>query len=414
MFLKPQTYLIQGDPLLHHDDLQRCIREAGVDLPVIMHCMMKKNEIIWCRDQTAARFDGTHLLGFRRFSYWDLAEIRSLTPPCSLNWYENICATAIGEGIDRTEEKTEDIIEFLNDLKIPFERSHCPFDGGNILLFYDSQNRERAIIGFNHVVQTYVALENQQFYSKYPLRLAALKVAHPSEEAYYAARNETIFFSNYPLALATNQAALAEKALNESQSAYLKKLAKPLSPADRYKYFKRAVEIEKRFRIAQEEIAAEIKIENPIFLPNREFHVDLDILPLNGKDIVLYHDDGNPDMRMSVEKIERVLIASGLIPKPVVGLAKREERVLNLMNVLQIGASLIIPKSLPLFDDIDQEFIKALKELQVPIIRLTMPGDLITEYGGGLHCLTMVAKCTISPERLAAMKVSKYATRMLQ
>lgn len=222
----PETVLIVGEPLLDCDELQDCLKSVNIDIPVVKHGNIEKDEVTWCRDFTVSTLDGTQIIGYNNLKEEDLSRFVAISPPISSNIQLNIYAKTVGKGILRSKEETHDMVDFMNQFQIPYRRSHCPFDGGNLLLFYDSQNKPCAIIGFHQVVLTALAFRIQGFYEKNAHRLNTTPL--PSEEAYYAARNEDLWLKNRDLAVYLHRNITDEFILSDSARRYLNELFSPL------------------------------------------------------------------------------------------------------------------------------------------------------------------------------------------
>jgi hypothetical protein len=382
--------LFIGEPLLNPELVQHCFKEAGVDIVARTYPNVKNWDIEWCRDQTVARLDGTHLVGFSDFHEYTYVNL-ALTP-LFFESPEELAQTAwASKGVLRSQPTTRKITHFLKENQIPFRCSHCAFDGGNVLLFHSAGQKPRAIVGFNSVIHTFLALKVQNFYKRNKERLQ-FEVKDPSSEAYYVARNlelqlkyKDFEYRSYRNAYTQQDATI--------ESEYNKELNTVLTKEEKSRLHTQAVEIEKQLQVAKEEIGHELGVEDPIFVPQRVFHIDMELLPLEGKNVVFYHKDREPLSIAYSERIESILFAHGLIAKPVRAIAEIDGFKCNLMNALQIKDVIMLPSPNPLFKRYDSYFREALKKEGKKVVEIPLPRDTTTNFLGGLHCFTFENSC---------------------
>lgn len=373
-----------GEPLLDPQLVQYCFKEAGVEIDVRTHRNANTREVEWCRDQTVARVDGTHLIGFRDFDE-HLLLTSTLIPLYFENPEELDRTNLMSEGIMRSMAVNRKIVHFLKENGIPHRPSHCAFDGGNVFLYPSQEGKPRAIVGFNSVIHTFLALRVQKFYERCKERLE-FEVSEPSTEAYYVARNLALHekYKDYAYRCYRKTRTTQDSVIEQEYNTALKKI---ITPEEKGQFRVAAIEIEKQLQIAKEEIGNELGIDDPIFVPQRQFHIDLDLLPLKGKNVVFYHCD-----RLSAsysEKLERILLAHGLIPKPVYAVGEIAGVKCNLMNALQVENVIMLPAPHTYFEKIDARFRAALKKEGMEVVSIPLPRDTITQFSGGLHCFTL-------------------------
>lgn len=355
------TTIIIGEPKLDPSKLQKAFESIGIQIDV-KQADHPCNRILWVRDYTVCLPTGTHLIP-RPLNFFDQLQCETLIPPYSNDRLHSINTRFLGGGIKYDGNYSSSLLRILKENKVYYRNSPCSLEGGNVLFFYDAEGKSRVLIGFNSVVATYISLLVQNFFVLNKCHDEPF--AEPSDEAYYAARNQYYF-----------------------QMGYLEGVNSPLSLLQKTRFFPAAVIIEKCYRIVKKIISQDIGIDDPIFVPQGEFHIDMALLPLNGKNVVLYHKDSNPLLDPYHEKIEKVLRDHGLIPKAVVAVVKRLAQQINLMNVLQINSAIIVPTTPAEFKDIDDQFIKDLTNEGVNVARIDLPRDTISECNGGLHCFT--------------------------
>ena len=345
------------------------------------------NKIKWCRDHTVRLPSATHLIG-KRLNEEERAIATALISPSSSHHYKSIASRSFGEGVVGDKES---VTTFLQEQKIPFKKSKCVFEGGNVIFFKDLNGLDQALIGFNLVIATFVSLEAQGYYAERKLQ----EIEAPSDQSIFAARNAVYGKINQEVTNLHNkgkhqEAEAYRKQHFKEKKGYHELLIEALSAEHREIFFKKACELEAKFNLAKAEIAREIGIENPIFLEQRELHIDMEFIPLNGTNIIFTHFDKDPDFAEHQKRIYNTLTDAGLKVVQVNGIAKKGSRKCNLMNALRINSKvLVIPYAHRDFEEMDRDFERVLQKHGVRVVRVKLPYDTISYQNGGLRCFTM-------------------------
>ncbi len=218
-----------------------------------------------------------------------------------------------GKGYDRPN--TDQAVITMEDHRIPYKFAKTCVEGGNGFIFMD-KGTPKAIIGWFSVLHSVIALEEQGYFDGKDLH----NEGEPSLESYRIARNLDLYSYRRPFDLLSNQAKSPEekeKIVKDfenvlgSEFAYRIKLISPFKEMEKETYRSKANEIEAKLRLTKALIAEELEVplENIAFVPQYDFHIDMEMFVTPGGTVAVNDDEG------VVQFLETLKNTQALFPK---------------------------------------------------------------------------------------------------
>jgi hypothetical protein len=440
--------LIVGNQEIHElMDIQ--FKKHECLLKVEVEPLVSKNvlDLAFGRDYRVVRIDGSHLIPYNYKMHRALLEGRFRAMcPLSLNHLCKGDFVAYGTGFFK--KYTDYAIAYAAAYDIPFTQGRSVIEGGNCHLFVD-QGVSKGIVGVASVILTMIALEEQQYFEipEIQQRLNSYKsqITAPSDDYLRMARNLNIYdqlapdktggisknISSDRWDLVQNIAKLYKKNLKDVEekiflqwSTFRMDIAAPLRKADRseYKIQVRAIELEAKRRLTEELIAQELGLllENLSIIPQSYFHIDLNICIEPSTNLIYFHDEllaidvcsNSQDKQLNEyqsaatkrkiiqskinDEMKKILQTIGykIAPLPGVYLADGNKSI-NFMN----GCFVQCKDSMTFFTNgsrdhpelenaFEYEMKKYQPSIKVCFLESSSLESIVTEFFGGLHCLT--------------------------
>lgn len=204
------------------------------------------------------------------------------------------------------------------DFNLSFKRGKTCIEGGNCFLFI-SNRQKKAIVGELSLYLSMIALEEQGLFKE-----IIVDVKEPSLESYRIARNIEIYnkvrkpleektrlqkshesqsvsrnfdrFDQISLVVSCVESSKVDTVLtlkeSEDELSYRQLLVSPINQEDKIKYLDEAKKIEAKLMLTKNYIAneLELKSENIVFIPQTQFHLDMEMFVTPTGEVVL-HDD---------------------------------------------------------------------------------------------------------------------------
>lgn len=219
-------------------------------------------------------------------------------------------------------ENTTSTMSICYKSHIPFKRANSCIEGGNCFLFM-SKREKKAVVGEHSVILSMIALEEQGLLQE----VNSSDVDEPSLEAVRMARNLHLYevkqekdrikyiqaekkkeeqakkekeekkeeekISNSFAFIIDGYIPYKKQPLAEEEVSYRKSLLASLSEEEKKEYFEAGKLIEAKLKATKQMIVQElgVKLKDAAFIPQTEFHIDMELLALPDGKIVL-HDDG--------------------------------------------------------------------------------------------------------------------------
>jgi len=363
----------------------------GVEVKVHPRALTEK-EIVWLRDESVRAYDGTHLVG-QPLSLESRVTLQTLLPPCAEGFIPNLKCRGTGRGYGK-EFSQETHLKELTSLHIPARATALPIEGGNVRMM-----GEKALVGFNTIMATRVAMIEAGTMPE------IVPVDEPTREALFAARNEQYVDEQVASEKLSKEIMMARKDPALREQSY--RLTTQLQEDDRRRRDKhgatykdlinkplegdsmreRACQITAELKIAEGAVRDELGVESVIVLPQREMHIDLEVIPLAKRNIVLVQNNSDAYTEHG-RRLCKAITDAGLKALCVEARATDGRFEMNLMNSLVLPdgrlAVPVVPRKL---STKEREFAEA---LPVDVVFFEMPNaNLIRENGGGFRCMSM-------------------------
>lgn len=403
-----------------HEMLDHYIHALSIpNVSVALDPHVKSDEdLLFVRDWKVTLFNGSHLIPCSPKSLELEMTMKALLPPPS----EHIVFSMLKEfGLGLNEDKQADAIVSCQFLQIPYKRGKTAIEGGNCKLFIGRDKAQRAIVGMNSLILTYLALDSQKYFEGHTQLVKEMKdaIESPTDESIRAIRNLCILTKN--------------QGKNNYEPHQIKPhFIRPVSETEKKQCQDIARSFQARINLCKQVIAQELEVplKNIAFVYQNHFHIDLDLLVTPEGDILI-HDEiqssqilknhiSNTSYRKESEMLNRYLEYSTSKQK-IVSMINEKNRVilaeigcnmhlipgsfsasgeftLNFMN----GIYLHGPTKAYLFtnsgDHIHQKLMNSFEAAVSEVSKSTQVVflgkssnffcDMLTRYKGGLHCLT--------------------------
>ncbi len=362
----------------------------------------------WGRDARVIHPNHVHLLPFPIPGTEILEDrLKPLLPGSDDRFIKSGISGSYGKGF--LKEQAAAALAFARSQRIPYRRMRSAIEGGNCFIFFDPQERLKAIIGYRSLLLTFIGLEDQNYFAshKEDLRALAASITIPSRQALRAVGNMALYETQRKweasyISMNSGGGSISSKEFKEQRKKYYSSLTGPVTEEDGESFLHEARLWDAKCILAKRVIAADIRvpIANIAFVPQTAFHIDMEMFVT--PDGTRVGVDTSAYQRPLIKALAQ--IGCKAVPLPgVFGPG------INFMN----GKFVSTPKgTLFVTNGVKSEFAlkrvefqrafqRAFPDLQIDFLDQSMQ-HILANHSGGIHCLTWEKPIYRTPRDIVA------------